>query len=72
MKAVKGYTKDDYRNASNAPVVLEFPSIQAAATYIAEKYDCHIEIAFEGILNDTNADAIYFEDNSVILYQIKE
>jgi len=64
MKAVPGYTKDDYRKA---PVVLDFSTIAAAAEYLAQKYNQSIQDMEAAILNDTNCDAIYFDDGSVIL-----
>ena len=69
MMAVKGYTKDYYRNEAAAPVVLEFPTIEAAAEYISEKHGNTVDYCIDCIMNDTNGDAFYFEDGSVILYE---
>lgn len=64
MKAIKGYKKEDYRNA---PVVLEFQSIDEAAEYLAKKFSTSKDRMIDAIQNDTNCDAIYFDDGSVIL-----
>lgn len=69
MKAVKGYTKDYYRNGMSAPVILEFDNIGAAAEYLAKKHGLNEEYAAESIINDTNCDAIWFDDGTVILYE---
>lgn len=64
MKYVKGYTKADYRIGD---VVREFDTMEAAAEYIAQKYGKSTEWAIEGIMNDTNCDAVYFDDGSVVI-----
>ncbi len=69
MKAVKGYTKDHYRKIENAPVVKEFATISEAAEYLAQKHRSSTEYMVNSIMNDTNCDAIYFPDDSVILYE---
>ena len=66
MKAARGYTKDSYRQS--APSTTEFQSIEAAAEYLAKRWPEHsADFYTESIMNDTNCDAIYFEDGSVIL-----
>lgn len=67
MKAVKGYTKEDYMRG---PVNKEFASIDAAAEYLANKYHSNPEYMRESILNDTNCDAVYFPDGSVIITEL--
>lgn len=67
MKYVKGYTKDDYRNA---PTVLEFETIEQASEYLANKYKQSAEYMIRSIKDDTNCDAIYFDDGSVILREL--
>lgn len=67
MKAAKGHTKEDYRNAPN---ILEFGTIEHAGKYLADKYNQSIECMIERIKDDTNCDAIYFEDGNVILYEL--
>ena len=67
MKAVKGYTKDSYRNL--APIAKEFITIDKAAEYLANKYNESKEYMTRSILDDTNGDAIYFDDNSVIILE---
>lgn len=67
MKAVKGYTKEDYRNS--APVVKDFETIEKASEYLASKYNQSKEYMTRSILDDTNCDAIYFNDNSVIILE---
>lgn len=66
MKAVKSYTKEYYKQS--APSAMEFPSIESAAEYLLNKWHEH-DIAYytRSILNDTNCDAIYFDDSSVVL-----
>lgn len=66
MKAVKGYTKDSYRQS--APSTTEFQSIEAAAEHLAKMWPEHnADFYAKSIMNDTNCDAVYFEDGSVIL-----
>lgn len=65
MKAVKGYSKEYYRNLYAHK---EFSSVDSAAEYLSKRYDQSKGHLAESILNDTNCDAIYFDDNSVILY----
>lgn len=66
MKAVRGYTKDDYRKSS--PSTKDFQSIEAAAEYLKKKWpERSADFYIESIMNDTNCDAVYFEDGSVIL-----
>lgn len=67
MKAVKGYDKDYYRQT--APVVMEFEDIAQAAEYIAKKYGQPVEDMTHSIMNETNCDAIYFDDGTVILLE---
>lgn len=67
MKAVKGYKKDDYRNA---PTVLEFETIEQAAEYLANKHNQSVNYMIRSIKDDTNCDAIYFNDGSVILREL--
>lgn len=72
MKAVKGYSKGDYINNAKSSGMnsLEFSTVEAAAEYVAAKYNkTSIIEAKEAILNDTNCDAICFDDGSVILYE---
>ena len=69
MKAVKGYTKDYYLKETSAPIVKEFDTISQAAAYLAEKHGASVEYMTNSIMNDTNCDAIYFADGSVIIYE---
>ena len=64
MEASRGYSKEDYKKA---PVNLEFPTIDAAAEYLAAKHDSTEEAMRACIQDDTNCDAVVFEDGSVIL-----
>lgn len=68
MRAVRGYKKSDYQKMS--PNVMEFDSIQEAAEYLAEKHSQPVEDMVKAIENDTNCDAIYFEDGSVVLLEM--
>ena len=70
MKAVREYTKDYYRKEINAPIVKEFSTIEAAVVYLAEKHGANMEDMVSNITNDTNCDAVYFPDGSVIVYEI--
>lgn len=70
MKAVRGYTKDDYQKETNAPIVKEFDTIAQAAAYLAKKHSASVEYMTSSIMNDTNCDAIYFEDGSVIIFEL--
>ena len=70
MKAVKDYTKDYYRKATSAPIIKEFAAIEAAAIYLSEKHNTSVNHMISSIMNDTNCDAVYFPDGSVILYEI--
>ncbi len=65
MKSVKGYSKEYYKNRS--PVAKEFETIENAAEYLASKYGSTVKKMKDSILNDTNCDAVYFEDGTVIL-----
>ena len=64
MKYVKGFKKDDYLRGD---VNKEFDTMEQAAKYYSEKHGISIEDAIERIKNDTNCDAIYFDDGSVII-----
>lgn len=68
MKAVKGYTKEDYRKEciEEGGEVFEFNSCSEAAQHLANMAGYTAEIAEEGIKNDTNCDWIIFEDGSVL------
>lgn len=68
MRAVRGYKKSDYLKMS--PNVMEFNSIMEAAEYLAEKHSQSVEDMVKAIENDTNCDAIYFEDGSVVLLEM--
>lgn len=68
MRAVRGYKKSDYQKMS--PNVMEFDSIQEAAEYLAEKHSQSVEYMVQSIKDDTNCDAIYFEDGSVVLLEL--
>ena len=70
MEAVKGYDKESYRQ--RCPVVKEFDSIQNAAEYLAQKYNSTVEKMTDSIMNDTNCDAVYFPDGSVVLCELVE
>ena len=70
MKAVRGYTKDNYRKETAAPIVKEFTTIDQAAAYLAKKYGACAEYMTRSIMDDTNGDAIYFEDGTVIIYEL--
>lgn len=67
MKAVRGYKKSDYKKMS--PKVLEFETVQAAAEYLAKKHGEPTESMVRSIKNDTNCDAIYFDDDSCLLLE---
>ena len=67
MKAVKGYTKEHYK--SIAPTTKEFDTIEKASEYLANKYKESKVKMIKAIKDDTNCDAIYFEDKSVIILE---
>lgn len=67
MKAVKGYDKESYK--ATAPIAKEFETIEKAAEYLSNKYKMDKEYMVRSIKDDTNCDAIYFEDNSVIILE---
>lgn len=71
MKAVTGYSKDDYRKETSAPIVKEFDTIAQAAAYLAEKHNASVEYMTSCIVNDANCDAIYFPDGSVVLFEME-
>ena len=63
MKAVKGYTKNDYIaicKEEEGGEVFNFKSMCEAVEYISKKE------AVARIINDTNCDWVFFEDESVI------
>ena len=70
MKAVRGYSKEYYRDSERAPVILEFATVIAAARYLAEKYNGSVENMERFVLNDGNCDSVVFDDGSVILYEL--
>ena len=62
MKAVKGYTKSDYIaicKEEEGGEVFNFKSMDKAAEYSKKE-------AVAGIIDDTNCDWVFFEDESVI------
>ena len=65
MKAVRGYEKSYY--IQRCPVAKEFETVQLAAEYLAEKYNATTESMIDSIMNDTNCDAVYFPDGTVVL-----
>ncbi|MEE1078546.1 MAG: hypothetical protein UIC64_05775 [Agathobacter sp.] len=67
MKAVKGSTKESYREL--APIAKDFETIEKASEYLASKYNQSKEYMTRSILDDTNCDAIFFDDNSVIILE---
>lgn len=67
MKAANGYSKEDYKKA---PVVLEFETMEKAAEYLEKKYNQDKESIIRAIEDDTNEDAVYFEDGTVILNEL--
>lgn len=69
MRAAKCFDKSDYINPANAPCIKEFATIANAAEYLAEKYNEPVERMTAAIMNDTNADAFYFADGSVVIYE---
>lgn len=71
MKAIEGFSKEDYKK-EKAPVILEFDTIEKAAEYLAKKYNQSVEQMIKCIKDDTNCDAIYFNDNTVILKELTE
>lgn len=68
MKAVKGYTKEYYKAEciEEGGEPFEFSSFEEAARHLAYMGRYSVEIAKQGIENDTNCDWIFFEDGSVI------
>lgn len=68
MKAVEGYTKDDYKTecAAEGGKVFEFSSLDEAAGHLASMAGQTMEVAREGILNDTNCDWVLFADGGVL------
>ena len=68
MRAVEGYTKGDYKTecVAEGGEVFEFSSLDEAAGHIANMTGQTIEVARDGILNDTNCDWILFEDGGVL------
>ena len=69
MKAVRGYSKEYYRDPERAPIILEFTTIDAAAKHLAEKHGHSFDYMKLSVLDDTNCDAIFFDDGTVILYE---
>lgn len=67
MKAVKGYTKESY--IENAPKHKEFKNIDLASKYLTTQYPTSLYDAILSILDDTNCDAIFFDDGSVVLIE---
>ena len=67
MKAVKGFTKEDYKKEciADGGEVFEFASIGEAAESLASWMGCTEKVAEDGIRNGTNCDWIVFEDGSV-------
>ncbi len=67
MKAVKGFTKEDYKKEciADGGEVFEFASIGEAAESLASWMRCTEKVAEDGIRNGTNCDWIVFEDGSV-------
>lgn len=71
MKAVNGFTKEQYKNEVLAGgYIREFDTVKEAAEYLAKKYDQTTEKMTENIMNDTNSDAIYFDDGSTLLCEL--
>lgn len=68
MKAVEGYTKEEYKKECEADggEVFEFASLEEAAEKLADMKGYSAEDAEEGILNGTNCDWILFEDGTVL------
>lgn len=69
MKAVKGYTKNDYIAICKEEngEVFEFKTMDEAAGYITKfAPDFSKKEAIAGIKNDTNCDWVFFEDGSVV------
>lgn len=68
MKAVKGYTKEYYKTEciEEGGEPFEFNSLSEAAGHLANMGGYTVEVAKQGIENDTNCDWILFEDGSVI------
>lgn len=70
MKAVKGYTKNDYIaicKEEEGGEVFNFKSMCEAVEYIAKFLPgSSKKEAVAGIINDTNCDWVFFEDESVI------
>jgi len=68
MKAVIGYTKEEYKKECEADggEAFEFASLKKAAEQLANMKRCSTEDAEEGILNGTNCDWILFEDGTVL------
>ncbi len=72
MKAIKGCTKEQYKEELAGGVIKEFETIQEAAKYLAGKYNSTVEYMERSIADDTNCDAIYFEDGSVLLCEFSD
>ena len=68
MKAVEGFTKEDYKKecAADGGEVFEFRTCEDAAKHLANMAGYAVEVAKEGILNDTNCDWVIFGDGSVL------
>lgn len=68
MKAVKGYSKEYYKKEciEEGGEPFEFNSLGEAASHLANMGGYAVEVAKQGIENDTNCDWILFEDGSVI------
>lgn len=68
MEAVKGYTKEYYKTEcikeGGEPFL--FSTLEEAAGHLANMTRYTMEIAEQGIKNDTNCDWVLFEDGSVI------
>ena len=67
MKAVKGKEKSYYLD--QAPIAKEFDTIEQAAKYLADKYNSSVEYMTHCIMDETNRDAVYFFDGTVVLLE---
>lgn len=67
MRAVKGYTKEDYLKNAKKSKTREFANMEEAVKYVSRVFKMDKQTAQKSIENDTNCDMIYFEDGSVIV-----
>lgn len=71
MKAEVGYSVDYYKaEIGGGSYIKEFAAIKEAAQYLSEKYNSTVEEMTKNIINDANADAVYFDNGHTLLFEL--